>query len=95
LRITRARMTEVAFDLLPGLMVFVLIMASPPPREAVPWIAMAYSPMLLWALIRKADADSRLFGVPFRSRPMPIRIGDLVVQAMIAALLVVFVDWLF
>ena len=95
MRITRARLTEAAFDLLPGVMIFVLILASPPPREAVPWITMAYSPMLLWAFIKKADADSRLFGVPFRKRPMPLRIGDLAMQIAICVLLVVFVDWPF
>ena len=95
MRITRGRLIEAGLDLLPGLMVFVVLIASPPPREVVPWITMAYSPLLLWALIRKADGDSQLLGIPLRRRRGPTRMKDVATQIALIALLVVFVDWPF
>lgn len=86
---------EAGLDLLPGAMVFVLIIASPPPREVVPWITMAYSPMLLWALIRKADGDSQLLGIPLRKRRMPTRARDVATQVALLALLALFMKWPF
>jgi hypothetical protein len=94
-RITRARLVDAGLDLLPGLMVFVLLIVSPPPREVVPWVTMAYSPLLLWALIRKADGDSQLFGMPLRRRRGPTRAKDVATQVALVALLVLFVDWPF
>jgi len=92
---TRARLVEAVLDLVPGLMVFVLLIVSPPPREVVPWITIAYSPLLLWALIRQVDADSQLLGVPLRKRRGPTRLKDVTMQVALIALLVLFVDWPF
>ncbi len=58
-------------DMLPGLMLFALLMYDPPPRFAAPWILRAYSPLLLWALIRKIDQDCRILGIPFRTGRIP------------------------
>lgn len=56
---------------------------------------MAYSPMLLWALIRKVDGDSQLLGIPLRKRRMPTRAKDVTTQVALLALLVLFMKWPF
>jgi hypothetical protein len=79
-------------DLLPGLMVFVLLTIDPPPPDVAPWILRAYSPLLLWALIRKIDEDSRFLGVRWRHRPWkaPNRPRDIAMQTALLTMACVF-----
>lgn len=95
MRLTRTRLIEAGGDLLPGVLIFVLMIVSPPPRDVVPWVTMAYSPLLLWALIRKIDGDSHLLGIPLRRLRGPTRLKDLAMQAALIALMIVFLDWPF
>jgi hypothetical protein len=86
---------QIAEGLLPGILVFALLMMDPAPPEAAKWIAKAYSPMLLYALIRKIDVDSRILGIAFRTKPMPLRLIDLATQVALIAMIATFAIWPF
>jgi hypothetical protein len=95
--ITRRKVLETITDSLPAILVFALLMYDPPSREAVPWVAKAYSPLMLWGFIKKVDEDSRIFGIPFRFSIMstPNRPSSFLYQAALLGMTLILAFWPF
>lgn len=95
--ITREKVLETITDSLPAILVFALLMYDPPSRDAVPWVAKAYSPLMLWGFIKKVDEDSRIFGIPFRSSVVapPNKGSSLLYQSALLSMTLILAFWPF
>jgi hypothetical protein len=79
--------------MLPGVLVFLLLVLDPPPAGTAHWIMRAYAPLMLWALMRKIRQDGHLLAIYRRTGHWPVkpRVREIATQAALIGLLALFV----